>query len=276
MGKELYGHSTQTFPDNPEPWKTAEIAVHVSPFHHVHSRVRTLFVLLTTLSVLLLLAVLSRLLVQDTMQAIDLMWMFCFAVACLVLTFAEIGCLRYIRNSARPQVASLVLLDELTRLYNRRYMANRIDEEINRCRRHHRHFAVVYLDLNGFKGVNDQWGHDAGDAVLRQCAQVLRRSMRREDVLGRIGGDEFLALLPDTGPSEAANVIIRAHASFSQAAFRTPDGESVGPLGVSMGLACFPDDGDDRETIWTVADRKMYAHKASQKTGLGVEGEASP
>lgn len=256
--------------DNVEPWKTAEIAVHVGPLHQVHARVRTLFVLLTALSALLLLTVLSRLLVQDTMQPIDLAWMSCFALACIVLTFSEIGCLRYIRGSARPQMASLVLLDEQTGLYNRRYLSDRIDEEVHRCRRRHRRFALAYFDLDGFKGVNDQWGHDAGDAVLRQCARVLRRSMRREDILGRIGGDEFLALLPDTGPSEAANSIIRAHGIFAERTFQTPSGETAGPLGLSVGLACFPDDGGDRETIWAAADRRMYEHKASRKKGPGM------
>jgi diguanylate cyclase (GGDEF)-like protein len=250
-------------PASPDPWKTSELAVHLHPIHQIHSQVRSLFGLLTVLSVVLLVTIGSRLISQESMRILDVMWMACFALACLVITVAEIHCLRYIRESARPQMASLVLRDELTSLFNRRYMADRLDEEITRSRRHHRRFAVVYFDLNGFKQVNDQWGHDVGDEVLRQAAQCLRDNMRREDILCRLGGDEFLALLPDTSPSEALNLVIRLHTTFSKEAFKTPSGQPVGELSFSAGVAYFPDDGKDRETLVSVADRNMYEHKLS-------------
>jgi diguanylate cyclase (GGDEF)-like protein len=167
-------------------------------------------------------------------------------------------------------MASLVLRDELTSLFNRRYMADRIDEEINRSRRHHRRFAMVYLDLDGFKQVNDQWGHDAGDTVLRQAARCLRENIRREDILSRLGGDEFLALLPDTSPSEALNLVIRLHTTFSREVFLAPSGMPVGELSFSAGVAYFPDDGKDRESLMAVADKNMYEHKLSRTRGTAV------
>ena len=256
-------------PDSPPPSRDGTVsdhsADHLRPLDDIHLRVKWLFVLLTFLSVIILATMAVRLITKsEPIQSVDLGWMCLFAVATISLTLAEITCLRYIRTQVRPHMVSLVLRDEVTGLFNRRYMNDRIDEEISRSRRHDRRFAVIYVDLDGFKSVNDRHGHEAGDHVLREAARFLADNIRREDIIARIGGDEFLALLPDTKSSDAANLVIRLHTGFAAQPFATPTGEPVDALSFSAGVASFPDDADTRPALQAVADKNMYAHKLAK------------
>jgi diguanylate cyclase (GGDEF)-like protein len=117
------------------------------------------------------------------------------------------------------------------------------------------------LDLDGFKAVNDRFGHAAGDAALREVAARLRRSVRERDLVARTGGDEFVVVLADLAAPESA-----AHdaAERVEAAFATPlalEGERV-HLHAAVGVACYPDDGRDLDQLLIAADRAMYARKA--------------
>jgi diguanylate cyclase (GGDEF)-like protein len=184
-----------------------------------------------------------------------------FAIAAFVLTLAQIGCIRHIRTSVRPRLTCLVYKDEVTGIFNRRYLQDRVDEEISRAVRHGRHFALIYIDLDGFKGVNDRHGHDAGDAVLRQVALCLQGNMRREDVLGRVGGDEFLVIAPDTTQENARVFAGRLRDGMSQETFKTPAGQVLESPSFTAGIACFPEDGDTRDALISKADRDMYSRK---------------
>ncbi|MDA0840998.1 MAG: GGDEF domain-containing protein [Planctomycetota bacterium] len=236
----------------------------LNPMDTIHSRVRAMFILLTLLSVLILITLGVRIVSSEKIIYIDLGWMGLFGAATIALTFAEIGCLRYIQNGARPRMEELVMQDELTGLFNRRYIYERIDEEISRSRRYQRPFALIYFDLDGFKEVNDRWGHESGDALLRQAAKCLRNTMRREDMLARVGGDEFLGLLPDTGPSDAANLVIRLHTHFTSQKFESVSGEPITGISFSAGVSYFPEEGDIRERLVAIADKNMYSHKAAK------------
>jgi len=242
----------------------AEQMVRLRPLEYVHARILRLFALLTILSIVILVTMGGRVVSSATLQYVDVGWMAFFALATVTLTCAEISCLRSIRTRVRPQLESLVLRDELTGLYNRRYLTDRLDKEARLCRRHGRRFSVIYLDLDGFKQVNDCFGHDAGDKILRDVGDWLRANVRFEDIAARMGGDEFVVLLPDTGPSDAANLATCLDGRFRSESFQVPTGEEVEFLSFSAGVAAFPGDGETSAGLLSAADKSMYAHKNSK------------
>jgi len=242
----------------------AEHTVPLQPIDSVHARVRWLFGLLTVLSVVILVTMGVRIASSAALKYVDVGWMCFFGVATVTLTLAEISCLRSIKTSVRPQLVSLVLRDELTGLYNRRYMTDRLDKEISLCRRHGRRFTVIYIDLDGFKQVNDRSGHAAGDRVLRDVGAWLCASVRFEDTVARMGGDEFVVLLPDMGPTDAASLVVRLDGRFRSESFQVPTGEEVDFLSFSAGVATFPGDGETSADLVSAADKSMYDHKNSK------------
>ena len=154
--------------------------------------------------------------------------------------------------------------DPLTRLPNR----YRLREELDRLLRDgSRPLAVLYLDLDGFKAINDRHGHAQGDRQLRETADGLRQALRHGDTIARIGGDEFVALLPDcSGPDDA-----RAVAGVLQSALDQRQAHSPFPrIGVSIGVACCPADGRDAETLLRRADADMYAIKHRRERAPGA------
>jgi diguanylate cyclase (GGDEF)-like protein/PAS domain S-box-containing protein len=151
--------------------------------------------------------------------------------------------------------------DDLTGLANRRALGHMLGSALMRAEMYELAVGVVMLDLDGFKAVNDRFGHAAGDAALREVARRLRSSVRERDLVARIGGDEFVVVLADIGNDENA-----AHeaAHRIEAAFAAPldlDGTQV-QLHAAVGVACFPSDGADLEELLGAADRAMYAQKS--------------
>jgi diguanylate cyclase (GGDEF)-like protein len=157
--------------------------------------------------------------------------------------------------SGRLQVAlnRLATHDALTDLPNRRAFLPQADREIERARRHGRQLAVLVLDLDHFKRVNDTRGHAEGDRVLRQVAALLRKELRGIDLPSRFGGEEFHLLLPDSGPGEAYRAADRLRERLAAATEVT----------ASIGVAIFPDHGDDLGTLLVAADRALYRAKGA-------------
>lgn len=156
------------------------------------------------------------------------------------------------------------LHDPLTDLPNRALLEDRVEQAILGARRSGGRFAVLALDLNGFKAVNDTLGHQSGDIALQRITERLRRTLRESDTIGRLGGDEFSVLLPGTGEQGAAVV---AHQLLG--VFHGPvdvEGRPV-QLGASIGIAVFPDDAGDLTSLFAHADRAMYAAK---RQGIGL------
>src|SRR5687768_3976480 len=131
------------------------------------------------------------------------------------------------------QLHSAATTDELTGLYNRRALEERLAAEISRSLRHQLHTSVLLIDLDRFKVVNDTLGHAAGDRLLIQVGKVLRQQCRALDVVGRLGGDEFLVILPMTKPAEAQVFVARVQASIRDMEQHNPE---FGPCTLSMGI----------------------------------------
>jgi diguanylate cyclase (GGDEF)-like protein/PAS domain S-box-containing protein len=152
--------------------------------------------------------------------------------------------------------------DELTGVANRRALQRMLAAALARARAHGLVVAVLVLDLDGFKELNDRLGHAAGDEALREMAARLRHAVRERDLVARAGGDEFVVVLPDLPPVDA--VADEALARV-QAAFAEPLEMAGGRvrLAASVGMACFPDDGVDADELLAAADRAMYVRKGS-------------
>jgi diguanylate cyclase (GGDEF)-like protein len=161
----------------------------------------------------------------------------------------------------------LAYRDELTELPNRRGTARQVEVLISRSRRHGHQLAVLLVDADRFKHINDDHGHATGDLVLREIAHRLRDRVRREDLVGRWGGEEFLVALPETTPEAAAAVA----ESLRVAVRDTPMSSQDGPLlhaTVSIGVAGWL--GEELDELVDRADQALYAAKAAGRDRIAV------
>jgi diguanylate cyclase (GGDEF)-like protein len=150
--------------------------------------------------------------------------------------------------------------DPLTGFFNHRYLHERFGQEAVRARRSHRPLSLLMLDLDDFKLVNDTFGHQLGDDVLRWTAELIRSTLRTSDVPARYGGDEFAILLPESDHDEAAAAAARLTDAFATSPF-SRDGRLTVPIGVSIGCATFPADGRTAAELIAVADAGLYRMK---------------
>ncbi|MDG4475548.1 GGDEF domain-containing protein [Thiovibrio frasassiensis] len=150
--------------------------------------------------------------------------------------------------------------DALTGLFTRNVFQIQLSEECARSQRHKSSLAVLMLDVDHFKKVNDTHGHGVGDEVLRHIAAILSRETRSSDCPARYGGEEFVVLLPDTRQSAALHVAEKIRSRIEADSFRLPDGRTI-PLTVSIGVALFPEDTADHTWLVEFADQAMYEAK---------------
>jgi diguanylate cyclase (GGDEF)-like protein len=163
-------------------------------------------------------------------------------------------------NKERNQLEEMAHLDILTGLPNRKLFFDRMKQSLETAKRHPRLFALLYLDLDHFKVINDTMGHDAGDLILKEAALRLSRSLRKSETVARMGGDEFTIILPHIDHEyEAAVVAKRVIESFSGPFIIHGNECSVG---ISIGISLYPTDGADVETLLKKADAAMYRVKA--------------
>lgn len=170
----------------------------------------------------------------------------------LALSLANVRLREVLRNQS--------IRDPLTGLFNRRYLEETLEREVRRAGRAGQSLALLLLDVDGFKRQNDTFGHDAGDAVLRELGSLLARSLRREDVACRYGGDEFVLVLPDTALETASRRAEEIRVAVKALPLAAP-GSALGSITVSIGLAAMPDHGLDRDTLLAAADAALYRAK---------------
>ena len=166
------------------------------------------------------------------------------------------------RNAARA-IERLAHHDTLTGLANRYALEARLDQLVADARRHNRRLAVLFLDMDNFKGINDSMGHSVGDEFLRVTAQRLRSAVRENDIVARLGGDEFVVVLSDMGePQHALSAATKLLEKLSQPV--TLAGQELSPS-TSIGICFFPQDGRDRGSLMQSADIAMYQAKQMGK-----------
>jgi len=161
---------------------------------------------------------------------------------------------------AEEQLRFLAHRDPLTHLSNRSLFNDRLDTALRHAKRRHSVFSLLFIDLNDFKGINDRYGHAAGDRVLCEVARRLLRGVRETDTVARLGGDEFVILLADI----AAPDDVAAKVAQLQALMDAPLDDEEGGFGMpscSFGVACYPQDGTDAEALLKHADSAMYRMK---------------
>lgn len=162
------------------------------------------------------------------------------------------------------QLEQAVDTDDLTGLFNRRSIEKIFALQMGRYKRYGEYFAIVFIDLNNFKNINDRWGHDFGDAVLAEVAQKILQNIRTVDIPVRYGGDEFVIIMPQADYHGAMMVLKRLQSEINADLLSYPE-ETV-DLGISGGVAVFPEDGKDITQLIKIADGRMYSEKRINKT----------
>ena len=175
-------------------------------------------------------------------------WIFGLNVAC------------YFRS--RQQVMSLAREDALTSLPNRRWIDETLDQAFAEKRRTGEKFAVIMLDINQFKQVNDQYGHSAGDKVLKAVAERLKAAIRESDFAGRLGGDEFFVLVRHLEPDVPLKQLVLRFRHQLNGKITVNDAEI--DISVSIGAAVYPVDGNNSDALLGAADADMYRDKSAQ------------
>jgi diguanylate cyclase (GGDEF)-like protein len=158
------------------------------------------------------------------------------------------------------------LIDPLTGLLNRSQIYQTLEQEVSRTRRSERGFCLLMIDLDGLKGVNDNFGHNRGDDVLRALGGVIRRSIRTVDSAYRFGGDEFVVLLPETDIAGAFVVAEKVRAGVEEIGYGLTHGEVQ--TSVSIGLVSHPEDGSTADELMRAADAAMYQAKSLGKNQI--------
>ena len=196
-------------------------------------------------------------------------WQACFAVFQMLLIVSSTLGLRWVETRLmEDDLRRSAYTDLLTGLPNRRAMLLRFSQEASRAGRRHQKFGVALFDIDHFKQINDTCGHYVGDAVLKHIGAALTAAKRAEDTLGRIGGEEFLVLLPQHEREQSIAAAERLR--LAVAAAQAHQDAQVPAATVSGGVAIYPDDGEDWDRLFMAADRRMYRAKRAGRNR--VEG----
>jgi diguanylate cyclase (GGDEF)-like protein len=196
------------------------------------------------------------------------------ATQAAVLRALEPGAIALDNALRVARAEALSVTDDLTQLYNSRYLSQVLRRETKRASRSGRPLSLLFIDLDGFKSINDTHGHLYGSRALVEAAALIRQSARETDVVSRFGGDEFALILPDTGSDGAAAVGERIRDRVNGHRFLQGDGLDI-HLTVSVGVATLPDVAASAEGLIQAADEAMYYVKEHGKNGIYIAGSGS-
>ena len=180
-----------------------------------------------------------------------------------------------VQSRTREAAIRLSTVDSLTDLYNRAFFFNAVDHEIQRGKRYRRGFCLLMMDLDGLKSINDRYGHYEGDVVLRGVAQLIRAALRGIDIAARYGGDEFVAMLPETD-QDGAYIVAEKIRQMASELIVEAGGHQIS-TSLSIGVVSYPEDGQTADELMIAADEAMYSSKRLGKNrvvGYASTGEA--
>jgi diguanylate cyclase (GGDEF)-like protein len=166
------------------------------------------------------------------------------------------------------------LTDPLTGLPNTRFMFMHLTRELARAERLKADVALLVMDLDNFKDINDSHGHHVGDRALREVATVLRSAIRPYDICVRYAGDEFIVVLSGCGADEADRKRLELQRAVDEVLFEARPGRRL-PLAISVGAAIYPQDGDSYEALLATADSRMYRDKSRRKNSAALQAAAT-
>ncbi|GAB4325616.1 MAG: hypothetical protein Kow0074_19480 [Candidatus Zixiibacteriota bacterium] len=163
------------------------------------------------------------------------------------------------------RMEKLTIIDELTGAHNYRYFRMRLEDERKRSVRYNQPLSLLMVDIDWFKRLNDEYGHETGNAALRKLAELIQSCIRDVDILARYGGEEFIIILPQTGIEEAQTLGERIRQTVEQAVIATTDDGSPIRLTVSIGASCYPENGHPESELVDLVDRALYRAKGAGK-----------
>jgi diguanylate cyclase (GGDEF)-like protein len=163
------------------------------------------------------------------------------------------------------KIAEITSVDPLTKLYNRQYLFIKIDEEIKRFKRYHATFSILFIDIDDFKQINDTYGHQKGDEVLKKLSDIINKSLRDLDICARYGGEEFVIVLPHTDINSAKEIAERIRISVKK------NFSQYMAITVSIGLANCPVSAATRKNLIKQADSALYISKNKGKNRVTIK-----
>ncbi|MBI5026316.1 MAG: diguanylate cyclase [Nitrospirae bacterium] len=185
----------------------------------------------------------------------------------LLLKLVDHAAVAIERASLYQKMTEMAITDDLTKLFNLRYLNRTIETEIERSNRYGSSVSTIFMDLDYFKNVNDQHGHIAGSKVLVETAQLLLRGLRTVDIVARYGGDEFVIVLPQTSPRSAFQIAERLRKAIEQHVFLKKEGYPL-KLTASFGIASYPENAKSKDELIHLADEAMYKVKYATRNGV--------
>jgi diguanylate cyclase (GGDEF)-like protein len=189
----------------------------------------------------------------------------------LIKTVAEKIGLAFGNLRLREELSRQALIDPLTGLNNRRWLENALRMRVARHSRTGEGYAVLMIDVDHFKAVNDVYGHEAGDRALQEIGAVLARSVREGEAAARFGGEEFTVVLDTSSGAEAQGAAERIRLAVTALRVRLKE-RDLPPLTVSIGVAIYPRDGEDAQTVLERADEALYVSKRNGRNQVRVAG----
>lgn len=191
----------------------------------------------------------------------------------LVFALCDYAAIAIENARALQRVRELSVTDDVTSLYNARFLEQALDQEFSRSRRAGTPISVIFLDLDYFKQINDRYGHLVGSEVLRETANILRQSLRATDIATRYGGDEFVLILPETSQVDALRVAERCREALRAHTFGSRHGLEC-KITASFGVATIPDDTNEKMDLIRLADQAMYYVKEHNRDNVATASQA--